>query len=193
MDSKSIANGNGAALSAFAAGPQLGQIKNLVTFGDSYTDVNAHADGGTLPTTRSTALWIGRTTSGPSGLLTGKQTSGITLVDTVTWAVPNWVQTLYDNGARNFILQNECMVPLEAAPLYAVNSYLNHYWTAQRNTTEWHRGFFDSHSLFTDIYRNPRFNVTGVVHSCILKDNESTHDTSMCTIAKGTHQDSFLW
>ncbi len=25
--------------SAFGAGPQAGQIKNLVTFGDSYTDV----------------------------------------------------------------------------------------------------------------------------------------------------------
>ena len=25
--------------SAFAAGPQAGQIKNLVTFGDSYTDI----------------------------------------------------------------------------------------------------------------------------------------------------------
>ena len=31
------------------------------------------------------------------------------------------------------------MVPLEAAPLYLVNSYPNHYWTAPRNTTEWHQ------------------------------------------------------
>ncbi|KAH9847599.1 GDSL lipase/esterase [Lenzites betulinus] len=34
------------ALSALAAGPFPGQIKNLVTFGDSYTDVDGHADGG---------------------------------------------------------------------------------------------------------------------------------------------------
>ncbi|KAI0666824.1 GDSL lipase/esterase [Trametes maxima] len=38
----------GLASSAFAAGPSPGQIKNLVTFGDSYTDVDAHADGGTM-------------------------------------------------------------------------------------------------------------------------------------------------
>ncbi|RPD58829.1 GDSL lipase/acylhydrolase [Lentinus tigrinus ALCF2SS1-7] len=36
------------ALSALAVGPLPGQIKNLVTFGDSYTDVDAHADGGIM-------------------------------------------------------------------------------------------------------------------------------------------------
>ncbi|KAI8974582.1 GDSL lipase/esterase [Trametes punicea] len=35
-----------ATLSTLAAGPFPGQIKNLVTFGDSYTDVDGHADGG---------------------------------------------------------------------------------------------------------------------------------------------------
>ena len=62
-------------------------------------------------------------------------------------------------------------------------------------------GFFDSHALFTDIYRNPKvylngtapLNVTGAVHSCIFKQGESVHDTGVCTIAKGTDQDSFLW
>ncbi|KAM5530586.1 hypothetical protein V8D89_015745 [Ganoderma adspersum] len=269
--------------SAFAAGPQAGQIKNLVTFGDSYTDINAHADGGTTwpvfasqegkfklfsfakagamcsskliphgapPVVESQlpkyfaaksngtlaaikedetmyTLWIGTNDVGPEGLLTGKQAGGVTLVDTVSCAV-NWVQTLYNSGARNFIFQN--MVPLEAAPLYLVNSYPNHYWTASRNTTEWHQfvkeltnagnaiarlklqllaptlsgahiGFFDSHALFTDIYRNPKvylngtapLNVTGAVHSCIFKQGESVHDTGVCTIAKGTDQDSFLW
>ena len=29
------------------------------------------------------------------------------------------------------------MVPLEKAPLYAADSYPNHYWTEVRNTTEW--------------------------------------------------------
>ncbi|KAI0372654.1 hypothetical protein BV20DRAFT_963698 [Pilatotrama ljubarskyi] len=37
---------SGLALFALAAGPSPGQIKNLVTFGDSYTDVDGHADGG---------------------------------------------------------------------------------------------------------------------------------------------------
>ncbi|RPD58827.1 hypothetical protein L227DRAFT_612586 [Lentinus tigrinus ALCF2SS1-6] len=35
-------------LSALAAGPSPQQIKNLVTFGDSYTDINRHADGGVM-------------------------------------------------------------------------------------------------------------------------------------------------
>ncbi|KAI0741767.1 SGNH hydrolase-type esterase domain-containing protein [Daedaleopsis nitida] len=35
-------------LLARAAGPSPGQIKNLVTFGDSYTDVDGHADGGVM-------------------------------------------------------------------------------------------------------------------------------------------------
>ena len=30
------------------------------------------------------------------------------------------------------------LVPLDRLPLYAVDSYPNRYWTAQRNTTEWH-------------------------------------------------------
>ncbi|KAH9926275.1 GDSL lipase/acylhydrolase [Epithele typhae] len=36
------------ALSVFAAGPTPNQIKNLVTFGDSYTDIDTHADGGIM-------------------------------------------------------------------------------------------------------------------------------------------------
>ncbi|KAI0754371.1 GDSL lipase/esterase [Daedaleopsis nitida] len=35
-------------LSTFAAGPLPGQIKNLVPFGDSYTDIDGHADGGIM-------------------------------------------------------------------------------------------------------------------------------------------------
>ncbi|KAI0754370.1 GDSL lipase/esterase [Daedaleopsis nitida] len=35
-------------LTTLAAGPSPGQIKNLVTFGDSYTDIDAHADGGIM-------------------------------------------------------------------------------------------------------------------------------------------------
>ena len=61
-------------------------------------------------------------------------------------------------------------------------------------------GFFDSHALFTDIYRNPKvylngtapLNVTGAVHSCVLQPDKSTSDP-VCTDAVGTDQDSFLW
>ena len=50
-------------------------------------------------------LWIGTNDVGANALLTGSQPPGVTLVDTVTCAV-NWVKTLYDSGARNFIFQN---------------------------------------------------------------------------------------
>lgn len=29
------------------------------------------------------------------------------------------------------------MLPLQRTPLYSSESYTNHYWTAQRNITEW--------------------------------------------------------
>ena len=62
-------------------------------------------------------------------------------------------------------------------------------------------GFVDSHSLSADMFARPQvylngtapLNVTGAVHSCIFKQGESVHDTGVCTIAKGTDQDSFLW
>ena len=166
-------------LPAFAAGPRPGQIKNLVTFGDSYTDVvsdplfqpvgvecthrsdqDRHADGGIMwpvfaaqdghfnlfPFAKSGAtcsnnltarpfpsvfesqlplyfaekangslrlrpeetmytLWIGTNDVGANALLTGSQTPGVTIVDTVACAV-NWIQVLYASGARNFIFQN---------------------------------------------------------------------------------------
>ena len=50
-------------------------------------------------------LWIGTNDVGESALLTGNQVPGVTIVDTTTCAV-NWLQTLYDSGARNFIFQN---------------------------------------------------------------------------------------
>jgi hypothetical protein len=30
------------------------------------------------------------------------------------------------------------MIPLERLPIYAVDAYPDKYWTAPRNTTEWH-------------------------------------------------------
>ncbi|EEB99252.1 hypothetical protein MPER_01101, partial [Moniliophthora perniciosa FA553] len=141
-----------------ARGVAPGQIKNLVTFGDSYTDVVSTGDGGVAwpvyaagyanvslhPFARSGAtcsnnitfrpfppvfesqlplyfserdngtlvlspedtvytLWIGTNDLGANALLTG-HTNG-SLVD-VTKCMVNWVQVLYDSGARNFIFQN---------------------------------------------------------------------------------------
>ncbi|OSD00164.1 carbohydrate esterase family 16 protein [Trametes coccinea BRFM310] len=231
-----------AAISALAAGPLPGQIKNLVTFGDSYTDVDGHADGGIVwpvyaaqdghfnlfPFAKSGAtcsnnltnrpfpsvfesqlplffaekangtlrlnpeetiytLWIGTNDVGAGALLTGSQTPGVSIVDTVSCAI-NWVKEMYASGARNFIFQN--MIPLEHTILYSADSYPNRYWTAPRNTTEWsvfmteltksgnaiaelmlkdlvpqlhgaHVGLFDSHALFTDMISHPQLYLNG--------------------------------
>lgn len=147
-------------LSAGALGQSFhkGQIRSLVTFGDSYTDVVSISDGGTpwpvyvadyanielLPYAKSGAtcsnnitfrpfppvfesqipaflsdkgtgaikvngestlysLWIGTNDVGVSSLLTGGNSASN--VDVAGCAV-NWVQTMYDNGARNFLFQN---------------------------------------------------------------------------------------
>lgn len=76
------------------------------------------------------------------------------MVDTTTCAV-NWVKTLYDTGARNFLFQNvgyfyfsldfpvtyayslAQMIPLQKIPMYQPDAYPNRYWTAARNTTAW--------------------------------------------------------
>ncbi len=62
-------------------------------------------------------------------------------------------------------------------------------------------GLFDSHSLFADMFARPQLylngtaplNVTGAVHACVFRLNESTSDPGVCTDATGTDQDSFLW
>ncbi|KAF9450392.1 carbohydrate esterase family 16 protein [Macrolepiota fuliginosa MF-IS2] len=222
--------------SAPSAGPlHKNQIKSLVTFGDSYTDIVAISNGGTqwpvyaagyagvqlFPFARSGAtcsnditfrpfppvfgsqipaflsskengtikvdpqstlytLWIGTNDVGVSSLLTGGNSASI--VD-VAGCMVNWVQVMYNNGARNFLFQN--MIPLETIPLYSPNSWPDKYWHIQRNTTEWSiiirelvlsgnaliklmlqalapkltgahvAGVFDSHSLFTDMHNNP--------------------------------------
>lgn len=143
-----------------------GQIKNLVTFGDSYTDVVQVGDGGTAwpvyasgyaqvslfpfarsgatcsnnitfrpfpslfesqlpayfsatganPTTHAPGklnasqtlytLWLGTNDVGANALLTGSDGKA-NLVD-VTQCMVNWVNVLYESGARNFLFQNVC-------------------------------------------------------------------------------------
>lgn len=229
-------------VAAASVGPAPGQIKSLVTFGDSYTDVVSTGDGGVAwpiyaagyghfalhPFARSGAtcsnnltsrpfpsvfesqlplfmqeksngslklneeetiftLWIGTNDVGANALLTGGQMPGVTIVDTVTCAV-NWVKTLYNAGARNFLFQN--MIPLQQTILYSPRFYPNRFWTAERNSTEWslfmtelttsgneiaklmlqqlaptlhgaHLGLFDSHALFTDMIQRPQLYLNG--------------------------------
>ncbi|KAF7419653.1 hypothetical protein PC9H_002245 [Pleurotus ostreatus] len=221
-------------------GVKPGRICNLVTFGDSYTDVvntgyksvawPAYVAGSAgvklFPFARSGAtcsnnitlhptlsvfesqlpqyfeekangttrldpsktvytLWIGTNDVGANSLISGGNKASI--VDTTACAV-NWVKTLYDSGARNFIFQN--MIPLQLVPLYAAYSWPNRFWTAPRNTTEWsvfmteltlsgnalsklmlkdlasklrgaHIALFDSHSLFQDMFDHPSLYLNG--------------------------------
>ncbi|KAF4610247.1 hypothetical protein D9613_010513 [Agrocybe pediades] len=132
-------------------------------------------------------LWIGTNDVGDNGLLTGHGAPGVTLVD-VARCMINWVKTVYANGGRNFMFTN--MLPLQRTPLYSADSYLNHYWTAERNTTAWnvqmtetvasgneltklmlqalvptmhgaHLGIFDAYSLFSDILDRPSVYLNG--------------------------------
>ncbi|KAH7061743.1 GDSL lipase/esterase [Auriculariales sp. MPI-PUGE-AT-0066] len=241
-----------------AASPPDIAFKNLVTFGDSYTDAANTGDGGVAwpvyaagynsmalyPFAKSGAvcsenltprgsqsvtekqiptflaqlnngtisidqsetiytLWVGTndvssgtpgspTLSGKAALVSGNGVPGVSIVDTATCAV-NWVRTMYDAGARNFIFQN--MIPLETTPMYAPDAYYTRYWTWERNATAWsvfiaeltkagnaisrlmlqdlatelpgaHIGLFDSHALFTDMYSHPEtyFNGTDTLN-----------------------------
>lgn len=49
-------------------------------------------------------LWIGTNDVGAGALITGSS-PGATVVNTTTCAV-NWVKTLYESGAKNFLFQN---------------------------------------------------------------------------------------
>jgi len=126
-------------------------------------------------------LWIGTNDVGVGALLTGDQTPGVTLANTITCAV-NWVKVLYASGARNFLFQN--MLPLQETILYNYNTYPNRYWTYEHNATEYyvmmseitqvgnnmsalmlealvpqlpgaHIGYFSSYDLISDILAHP--------------------------------------
>ncbi|KAF8066945.1 GDSL lipase/esterase [Lyophyllum atratum] len=224
-----------------AKGVRPKQIKKLVTFGDSYTDVNFAPDGGvswpvyaagyaqvslfpfagpflslfegqlplyfeekrnrTLkldPNETIYTLWLGTNDVGANSIVSGNTKASI--VD-VSACLVNWVKVLYESGARNFLFQN--MIPLEATPLYASQTYPNFYWSAQRNTTEWnifirelvlsanaltklmlqdlapklpdaHVGLFDTHGLFTDMFENPAKYLNGTAPLNV------THPTKSC-------------
>ncbi|KIJ64027.1 carbohydrate esterase family 16 protein [Hydnomerulius pinastri MD-312] len=229
---------------SLAVGVAPGQIKNFVTFGDSYTDSSYYpaADGGyAWPTyaaeygpfnlygfARSGAtcsnyltyrpfppileyqlplymnetyngtlhlnpeqtmytIWIGTNDLGVNALLTGSDAPDVSIVEVRECAV-GVLKTLYESGARNFIMQN--ILPLDLTILYSNYSYPNKYWDAQRNTTEWnvymkelvragneitllmlqalaptlpeaHIASFDSYGLFTDIYNYPQNYLNG--------------------------------
>ncbi|KAG1838391.1 carbohydrate esterase family 16 protein [Suillus subalutaceus] len=227
---------------SWAVGVAPGQIKNFVTFGDSYTDSSYYptADGGyawptwaamygdlnlygfarsgcnmlepaylqTLPSDHGDRLgwqipaylnetnngtlelnpdetiytiWIGTNDLGANALITGSDAPTTSIVEVRQCAI-DVLKTLYESGARNFIMQN--ILPLDLTILYSNYSYPNTYWNMERNTTGWnvymtelvragneitslmldalvptlpdaHIASFDSYGLFTDMYNNP--------------------------------------
>ncbi|KZV77130.1 carbohydrate esterase family 16 protein [Peniophora sp. CONT] len=64
-----------------------------------------------------------------------------------------------------------------------------------------HIGYFDSHALFTDILDNPAdylngtapLNTTSCVDACVYQLNEPKTDPGVCTVARGSDADSFVW
>jgi phospholipase/lecithinase/hemolysin len=51
-------------------------------------------------------LWIGTNDLGPNTLLTGTDVLNNTTIVDVTICAVNWVNTMYQSGARNFLFQN---------------------------------------------------------------------------------------
>ncbi|TFK97656.1 GDSL lipase/acylhydrolase [Pterulicium gracile] len=138
----------------------------------------------TVPADRTLyTLWIGTNDVGSNALLTtyGNLGGGASIVDVTECAV-GWVETMYQNGARNLLVQN--MIPLNLIPTYSNGTYPDRFWNLERNSTAWslsmfnlvnagnalskalltnlapklkgaHVGIFDAYSLFLDMYHNP--------------------------------------
>ncbi|KAK7680179.1 hypothetical protein QCA50_016688 [Cerrena zonata] len=257
-----------------SAGIPAGSIKNLITFGDSYTDIVNTGDHGTAwpvyaadygkfnlhsyaisgaacderltprnnghyivqdelpayfndtknglklsPKETIYTIWIGTNDVGDSTLLTGQQSEGTTIVQ-VTQCAVNWVKTLYDSGARNFLFQN--MLPLQLVTLYRKDAYLPQSWPIPHNQTEWsifmtelvssgneisrlmlqqlgrelagaHIGLFDSNSLFQDMFDHPANYLNGTAPLNVTGSISSCPVGAPCTLVSGTDRDSYLW
>ncbi|KAF5313555.1 hypothetical protein D9758_018922 [Tetrapyrgos nigripes] len=138
-------------------------------------------------------LWIGTNDMGV--LLTGNNPE-VTVVD-VAECMVNWVKVLYEfSGAMKFVFQN--MVPLQHTVLYTSNIQMTEQVAAGNELTKLmlqnlvptldgaHVAYFDSHSLFQDIFDHPENYLNGTapfnIAGCIT-----------CSGAQGTDQDSYLW
>ena len=122
------------------------------------------------------------------------------------------------------------IVPLELVPMYTRDAYYNRYWTYARNSTAWsisiaglakagnalaslqlqdlapqlpgaHVGLFDSHALFTELYKNPAkyfngtdpVNVKRAISACVFPEGGASGTEQCTTVAKGPARDSYLW
>ncbi|KAG8763316.1 hypothetical protein FRC12_008611, partial [Ceratobasidium sp. 428] len=79
------------------------------------------------------SIWIGTNDVGSGALLTDPL-KDVSIVN-ATACVFDWVKSLYDQGARNFLIQN--MIPLYLLPMYSATGYTTKFWSAPHNQTEW--------------------------------------------------------
>ncbi|CEL60891.1 hypothetical protein RSOLAG1IB_04130 [Rhizoctonia solani AG-1 IB] len=137
------------------------------------------------------SIWIGTNDVGVGTLLTDPLPD-VSIVNT-TECVFDWVEELYNKGARNFLIQN--MTPMWLLPMYAPDGYDTKYWNWPHNQTEWsifiaelvragnelqalrtkyiapgrfpgaRFGIFDSHRLFKDMYYNPQDYLVGPTYN----------------------------
>ncbi|EKG10232.1 Lipase GDSL [Macrophomina phaseolina MS6] len=180
----------------------------------------AYAANGTsvlnIPDTETVySMWIGTNDLGGNAFLTESQAPGLTIVDYID-CVYNQFDTLYENGARYFVLMN--LAPLQLAPVYAtperggVGQYLNATETSYRmkeqvnlanNVYKYqtpyelliakrypdaHFAIFDMYSLLTDIYINPAEYLNGTAPLNVT----SYINTSDSTLSL-TDRDSYMW
>lgn len=167
---------------------------NVTTKGKSGTTYIIGKNGSYVPlASKDTmySIWIGTNDVGVGTLLTDPLPD-VSVVNT-TACVFDWVQALYDQGARNFLIQN--MTPMWLLPMYSPNGYDTKYWNQPHNQTEWsifiaelvragnelqalrtkyiapsrfpgaRFGIFDSHRLFKDMYENPQDYLVGPTYN----------------------------
>ncbi|QRW13529.1 carbohydrate esterase family 16 protein [Ceratobasidium sp. AG-Ba] len=133
------------------------------------------------------SIWIGTNDVGAAALLTDPL-KDVSIVNT-TACVFDWVKFLYDQGARNFLIQN--MIPLQLIPMYSATGYTTKFFNYPHNQTEWSLmmaelvrsgnelqalrtkyiapsqfpgarfGLFDSYGLFKNMYENPASYLVG--------------------------------
>ncbi|KAG8739853.1 hypothetical protein FRC10_005048 [Ceratobasidium sp. 414] len=133
------------------------------------------------------SIWIGTNDVGAGALLTDPL-ENVSVVNT-TACVFDWVKSLYDQGARNFLIQN--MIPLYLSPMYSATGYTTKFWNLPHDQLEWsilmaelvrsgneltalrtqyvaplqfpgaNFGLFDSYRLLKDMYENPASHLVG--------------------------------
>ncbi|KAG6856479.1 hypothetical protein H0H87_003947 [Tephrocybe sp. NHM501043] len=160
--------------SAPSTGLKAKQIKNLVTFGDSYTDITWAGDGG-VPWPIYARDYV--------------------TMHTLTYSYPD----RYWSAERNTTQWSNFMKELSLSG----NALTKLMLTVLAPTLHGaHIGIFDQHALFSEMYNNPSaylngiapLNVTGTISSCVFKVGQDLGETGDCTtVTDPKEQDSYLW